>query len=184
MTVHTAAQVAGYWTGAGGPKTRAVEWVAVSIGESSLDDAAVSPVGAIGLWQIMPFNAATYGYAVADLYNPAVNAAVAVAMSGGGVNCAAWDSCYADIQASGRYTFLAWPEQGSADYANLAVAAAELAGHGIPVVTSPDYPGLDNTLAASAKRWQQAGGQLVPQVTAQTASATRSISVMFRRGWR
>lgn len=34
---------------------------------------AVSPAGAIGLQQIMPYHAKSYGYRVADLYNPKVN---------------------------------------------------------------------------------------------------------------
>lgn len=184
MALLTAVQVADYWTGAGGPPRRAVEWVAIAMGESGLVTDAVSTAGAVGLWQIMPFNAGPYGYSVADLYNPAVNARIAVAMSGGGVNCAAWDSAYADIAASGRYSFLAWPESGSADYNNLAAAAAELAGHGIKGTGGPDYPGMDGTVAATARKWQDIGGRAVPALTVQTALATRAIAAMFRNGRR
>lgn len=128
MATLTALQVADYWIKAGGPRRRAVEWVAIALGESGYRTDVVSSAGAIGLWQIMPFNAALNGTTPAGLYDPLTNARVAVAMSGGGTNCAAWDSCYADIQASGRYAFLGWPEHGSADFANLTEVAAEL-GH-------------------------------------------------------
>lgn len=184
MTQLTAVQVAGYWIGAGGPKSRAVEWVAIAIGESSLDDAAVSVAGAIGIWQIMPFNAAIGGGGVADLYDPAYNAKVAVIMSGGGTNCAAWDSAYADIGASGRYSFLAWPERGSADFNNLAVAQAALSGHGLTGISPPSYPGVDGTLEASAAQIQQISGRLVPAQTLRTVASIKAIDASFRRGWR
>lgn len=122
----TARQVADLWIQAGGAPRRATEWTAIALGESSYNTDAVSSAGAIGLWQIMPFNAAPNGYTVAQLYNAYDNARVAVKMSGGGMNCAPWDSCYADIQVSGRLTFLGWPQPGSADYSNLAVVSGEL----------------------------------------------------------
>lgn len=128
MTQLTALQVADYWIAAGGSKSKAVVAVAVSLGESSYDTAALSSAGAIGLWQIMPFNAAPHGYTVADLYNPSDNARIAVEMSGNGTNWAAWDSCYADINASGRLSYLPWPQPGSADYNNLGPVSVEL-GH-------------------------------------------------------
>jgi hypothetical protein len=40
-------------------------------------DRAVSPAGAIGRHQIMPFWAKDFGYTVADLYNPKVNRYIA-----------------------------------------------------------------------------------------------------------
>lgn len=126
MAQYTALQVADTWIAAGGPESRAVEWVAISLGESSYETGVVSSAGAIGLWQIMPEHAAEYGYVVSDLYDPMVNARIAVALSGHGTNCAAWDSCYENINASGRFTYLGWPQPGSADYNNLAVVAVQL----------------------------------------------------------
>lgn len=184
MTELSAVQVAGYWIGAGGPRSRAVEWVAIALGESGYDTAALSPAGAVGLWQIMPFNAPTYGYGTADLYDPGVNARIAVAMSGGGVNCAAWDSAYTDIQASGRYTFLAYPETGSADYANIAIAAAQLAGHGLTGVTSAPSPDTVTNLGAAAHAWQQLGEHQIPAVTAASVASTRAITSLGKKGWR
>lgn len=142
MTVLSARQVADYWVAEGGPANRAVEWVAIAIGESSLDDSAVSPAGAIGLWQIMPFHAGEFGITVDSLYDPRTNALVAVSLSGHGTNCAAWDSCYRDIYASGRYSFLAWPEVGSADYNNLATAA-NLLGSGWHYTGAPGVPPVE-----------------------------------------
>lgn len=184
MTLLSAVQVADYWIGAGGPRNRAVEWLAIAMGESGLDDRIVSPAGAIGLWQIMPFNAPPYGYTPADLYNPAINARVAVIMSGGGTNCAAWDSCYLDIQRSGRYSFLAWPEQGSPDYINLPLAQAALAGHGLKGITSPGQPGIADTLPAAIYGLQIIGGHQIPAISRQAASGNVVIRRIGKRGWR
>lgn len=181
MTLLTALEVADYWTGAGGPKSRAVEWVAIAMGESGLDDAAVSPVGAVGLWQIMPFNAPPYGYSTSDLYDPAVNARIAVAMSGGGTNCAAWDSAYADIYSSGRYSFLAWPEQGSADYNNLPAAAAEIGGQVINPSAGAAAPGQADTLPATIAAMQMIAGTGIPQLTAQVRGLTAAGQRLFTR---
>lgn len=181
MTILTATQVADYWVGAGGPKSRAVEWVAIAIGESSLDDSVVSPAGAIGVWQIMPFNAAPNGVTINDLYNPVFNARVAVAMSGGGTNCAAWDSCYRDIQASGRYSFLGWPETGSADFNNLATAAAELNGSMINPAGGTSYPGVSGTLASSVTVMNRIGGQLVPAQAVAIRRGAQVIGAMYKR---
>jgi hypothetical protein len=143
VTQLTAHGVASYWLGAGGPRSRMVEWVAIALGESSYNTDAISIAGAIGLWQIMPFNAAPNGVSVNALYDPHWNAYVAVRMSGHGTNCAAWDSAYRDIAASGRYSFLGWPESGSADFNNLAIAANELGGHAVAPAGSgaPGYTG-------------------------------------------
>jgi hypothetical protein len=180
VTVLSAAQAAAYWTGAGGPASRAVEWVAIAIGESSLDTAAVSSAGAIGLWQIMPFNAAPYGYAVAQLYDPAVNAAIAVAMSGGGTNCAAWDSCYTDIEADGRLSFLSWPQPGSADYANLAVAAGLLGGKVTAAMAAPSFPGIDASLPGTVAQIDKIAGQSLPGLALRAARARQAIAWMYR----
>lgn len=184
MALLTAVQTADLWLGAGGPKNRVVEWVAIAIGESGLVTDAVSSAGAIGMWQIMPFNAPAFGYTAADLYDPAVNARVAVAMSGGGTNCAAWDSCYLNIRASGRYTFLSWPEQGSADYNNLAVAAAELDGHVTAPISNPHFPGVAQSLPGAVADLQQLAARSVPAVTLATIRTTRQVSAVGRRGWR
>lgn len=163
-------QIADLWLQAGGPSNRVVEWVAIEMSEGGLSTDAVSPAGAIGPWQIMPFNAGPHGYSVADLYNPLDNAKIAVAMSGHGTNCAAWDSCYRDILASGRYSFLGWPESGSSAFSKLGWVSAALGhdklGGAMPPIgslTSPQiardvaqmnllsskvYPGLDKMAIA------------------------------------
>jgi hypothetical protein len=184
VTLLTAAQVAGYWEGAGGPKSRAVEWAAIAMGESGFDTAAVSPVGAIGLWQIMPFNAPPYGYTPADLYDPAVNARVTVAMSGGGTNCAAWDSAYFDIGRSGRYRFLSWPEAGSADYLNLPVVAAEIGGTTVSPISAPTYPGIADTLPGAVAEMQLLAGKALPALTLRSQRARAAITAAGRPGWR
>lgn len=164
MTQLSALQVADLWTAAGGPRSRVVEWVAIALGESSYDTTVVSPAGAIGLWQIMPFNAAPNGVSVAQLYEGYYNALVAVRMSGHGTNCAAWDSCYRDIYASGRYAFLAFPEVGSADYNNLGVVAAELGHDKIGgAAPPPPMPDLGNVGPALA-HIQDVTNRVLPQL--------------------
>jgi hypothetical protein len=180
VTTWPARDVAMFWEGAGGPASRAVEWVAISIGESGLDDQAVSPAGAIGLWQIMPFNAPPYGYTPSDLFNPNVNADVAVQMSGGGTNCAAWDSCYLDIEASGRLEFLSWPQVGSADYNNLALAAALIGGKTTLGMTAPSYPGVDDSLPGTVAQLQLMASKSVPALGLRAARAGRAAAALYR----
>ena len=184
MTVHTASEVAGYWTGAGGPANRAAEWVGIAMGESSLDDAAVSSAGAVGLWQIMPFNASVGGGSVSDLYDPGYNAKVAVLMSGGGTNCAAWDSCYADIYRSGRYSYLAYPEVGSADYHNAAIAAVALGVDGVSAALPEPALDIGAAIGSLGESLQQLINQVIPALHNDTRIDQSTISAMYQPGWK
>lgn len=184
MTQRSAREVAAAWVAAGGPASRAAEWVAIAMGESSLNDAAVSPDGAIGVWQIMPFNAGPNGVTVADLYNIDKNAYVAVQMSGNGVNCAAWDSCYADIGRSGRYSYLAYPEKGSADYNNLAVAAVALGVDAVAAaVPEPDL-GVGAAIGNLASGVQAAVNLVLPELYRNSAIEHQVVGKMYQPGWR
>lgn len=180
----TAVQVADYWIGAGGLKAQAVEWVAIAMAESGLDPVIVSPAGAIGLWQIMPFNAAPHGRTPAQLYNPGVNAQITVAMSAGGVNCAAWDSCYLNIYRSGRYPFLAYPESGSPAYMNIPLAAAAIGGSALKGIHVPLPPGVADTLPASVAALQQIGQRQIPAITGRAHVEVRTLNLMFAGRWR
>ncbi len=119
-------QIANAWLAAGGPESRVVEFTAIALGESSGETSAVSSAGAEGTWQIMPEHWAALGLDGSRWADPVVNARAAVMLSGHGTNCAAWDSAYRDIYASGRYAFLAWPEPGSADYGHMQQVAVVL----------------------------------------------------------
>lgn len=130
MTILTASEVAGWWVKGGGPANRSVEWVAIAMAESSLDDAAVSSTNAIGLWQIEAYNSWWAHVNPGGLFDPLYNAQAAVYGSGGGTNCAPWDTCYADINSSGRYRFLAYPERGSAAWNNITGASAAIGAGG------------------------------------------------------
>lgn len=153
----TPLQAAGALHAAGMPVNRLTEWVAIGMGESDLDTEAVSSAGALGWLQIMPFNFAPNGVDIASWRDPILNAAVAVKMSGHGTNCAAWDSSYANIRHSGRYTFLGWPEPGSADYDNLPVAAAHLGTHMSGGMFPPAIPSVSSgAIAAMARIDRQA----------------------------
>ena len=180
----TALQVADYWIAGGGPKNRAVEWVAISRGESSYVTDAVSSAGAIGLWQIMPFNAAPHGMSVDDLYNPLDNAKVAVQMSGGGTNCAAWDSCYADIEASGRYSMLPWPEQGSADYNNLQIVAVELGHDKLGGAVPPGGITPSPAEAKALAQMQRLAHTIYPALIKQGIAMRMALNATYKKGWR
>jgi soluble lytic murein transglycosylase-like protein len=184
MAVLTILQTADYWVGAGGPSSRAVEFVAIGMAESSLDTLAVSPVGARGVWQIMPFNAAPNGASVAGLFDPAVNALVAVRMSGHGANCAAWDTCYANIRKSGRYPFLAAPEPGSAADGNMLAVAAVL-GHDKLGGAAPPMPATGLTsMAPVLAHLQMITQRFTPQVARVIVAGTMATRSVGRNGWR
>lgn len=129
MTVWTPTGAFGLLVLAGMPRGRCTLFVAIAECESSLDDQAVSPTGAIGLWQVEPYTATSLGFQPREMYNPDVNALAAVRLSGNGANVAAWDTCYADINRTGRYAVLSWPEPGSC-------AANHLAGVSVSVGTA------------------------------------------------
>lgn len=146
MTIWTPVQVFGMLVLAGMPRNRCTEFTAIGECESSLDDQAVSPVGAIGVWQIMPATAQGVGIQPSALYNPDVNARAAVLVSGGGGNCAPWDTCYADINRSGRYTFLNWPEPGSCASDHLSGISVVTGTHNSGGGAEPAYPGVQRTI--------------------------------------
>jgi Transglycosylase SLT domain len=181
LTMH---QVADAWIAAGGPRNRAVEWVGICWGESSGRTDAVSVDGALGLFQIMPFNWGPLGLDERDWQDPVTNARAAVIMSGHGTNCAAWDSAYADIQASGRYRFLGYPEKGSADYNNALQAAVVLGrdklGGAVPHGGFTPSKSLDHAVSHLNNLATKLLPQLVKIDVAQRMAANR----MFTPGWR
>lgn len=179
MTYLTIPQCAGAWLGAGGPRSRMVEFVSISMAESSLDDTAVSPVGAEGLWQVMPFWFPELGLPPSQWSDPHVNAIAAVRISGGGSNCAAWDTCYRDIAASGRYTFLGFPEAGSAAANNIPHVAAVL---GVtPPVPPPGGPTPTGTFTADLPKVDAAWQRLGQAVGKDTDVFAASMALLVQR---
>jgi sugar/nucleoside kinase (ribokinase family) len=98
---------------AGFPASRRPVMAAISLAESSGDSTIVSPAGAIGLWQIMPFWAATFHQPVSDLYVALINCDDARRISGNGYNLGAWDTCYNPPSSAAVRRDLHWPETGS-----------------------------------------------------------------------
>jgi hypothetical protein len=184
VTVRSARDVAAAWVRNGGGSQLVVEWVAIALGESSLDDSVVSSAGAIGTWQIMPFNAHWGGGSVSDLYDLDYNAKVAALMSGGGVNCAAWDSCYLDIYRSGRYNYLGYPERGSADWNNIPVAAALIGVDAVIQSLPQPTLGIGADLARLVGGAQQIVEQALPALRGDALTEHGTVSAMYTLGWR
>lgn len=179
MTILTIPQCAGAWLGAGGPRSRMVEFVSISIAESGLRTDAVSPVGAEGLWQVMPFWFPSLHLPPSGWADPHINAEAARMISGGGNNCAAWDTCYADINSSGRYNFLSFPEPGSAAAGNIPHVAAVL--NVTPPVTPPGghQPGghYTNNIPRLTAAWRMTGAAL----TTDSGTFAASMALLSQR---
>lgn len=152
MTILSARDVFNVWVRQGGLKSRGVEFTAIATAESGRNTVAVSPVGALGLWQIMPFNFGAVGLDESYWRNADTNARAAVLLSGKGNNCAPWDTCYADIQKSGRYAYLDWPELGSAAQSLIQDIVSELGSN--PGQGGP--PGQHTSLPTTAQGAQAA----------------------------
>jgi len=184
VTTLSASQVAGYWRAAGGPADRAVEWVAIAGAESSLDTESLSSTGARGLWQIEYYNA-VWAHATADeLYDPEVNARAAVYGSGGGTNCAAWDTCYYDINATGRYSFLDYPEQHSAAWQWISSVTAALNTGGY---TPPVYGYDPDPVAKTGSMFATTVYDVVnniPRLINNIQLTTQSTAPIYGPGWR
>lgn len=135
---------------AGGSPSRAPMMSAVAGAESSYDDKIVSPAGAIGLWQIMPFWAGDLGWPVSFLYQPIYNAKAAVHISGGGFHVGAWDTCYNPPSAAANRLDLRWPEKFSPAWNILQSHGASVAPRGSGVGAGTPSPG-DRELVRQAE---------------------------------
>jgi hypothetical protein len=178
--IGTAHEVASFWVANGGPAKSAVAWASVSRAESSWDTEAVSPTDARGWYQIEPYSWPAGAGDISGWDQPGPNSRAAVLLSGGGVNFAAWDTAYADINASGRYTFLAWPENGSAAWDNMPTVAGMLGTTYYGGVTPPVVPGLSGTLPDALRWYAQQSDVVLPALI----TATRAYSDLARRMYR
>lgn len=178
ITPHDAAQV---WIDTGGPKNRVVAWVSVAYSESSLDLDAESPVGARGLYQIMPFNFIPLGLDPTKWQNPYINTEAAVRLSGTGMNFAPWDTAYADIGASGRYRYLAWPERGSAAWSHMAYIAGLIGLGNSGFLNPPAEPLITGSLPAALSWYSQATHVVLPRFTARTRNLTVRARTAYTR---
>jgi hypothetical protein len=170
MTILTARQVVQGLVNNGIPSAKTVAWAAVFLGESSWNTRAESPVGARGIAQFMPgsWPIQCGPYSNAWLLDPSCEATYI--LSGGGNNFAPWDSAYRDIYISGRYSFLAWPEIGSADYNNIRIVAAML-GPGYTAKMVPDsQPGITGTLPGAIAWYGQTAKTVLPRIQRRTQS--------------
>ena len=170
MTVLSAYQMVTYWETNGGPVKLAVAWLSVSLAESSWNTDATSPTDAHGLYQIEPYSWPAGAGSPDRWDDPNANTRAAVILSGGGVNFAPWDTAYADIRSSGRYTFLAWPEAGSAAAGYMPYVQGTLGTSYYGTTVAPDIPGLTGTLPDAIRWYGEAANAIIPNL-AHTAKA-------------
>lgn len=184
MTILSAASMAAHWTGNGGPGNRTVAWLAVALAESGWDTEAVSPANALGLYQILGSNFAGLGLPESGWDVPDINSRAAVLLSGGGMNFAPWDTAYRDINASGRYSFLAWPESGSAAFNLMGLVAARL-GSGFGGGTAPPaQPGVSGTLADALNWYATATNSAAPGLIKDARKIGTRVRAYYKPGWR
>jgi Lysozyme like domain len=127
MATLTYAQLEGLWITNGGNKAVAPLAAAIAMAESSgrTDVTSANPDGGVnvGLWQLDTKGKGA-GHTVADLQNPATNAAVAVQGSNDGTDWSAWETfatgAYKRFMSAGTTPDLAVPGGGQA-----AVSAAQ-----------------------------------------------------------
>lgn len=181
MTQLTAREVEGFYLAEGGPKNRAVAWVSVAFGESGYNTRAESPVGARGLYQFMsgswPGGLGSYDNA----WDPWSNTRAMLILSGGGMNFAPWDSCYANINRSGRYAYLSWPERGSAVSNDMFGVAIALAAGAVPILGRPPEPGIAGQLPSALSWYGQTTSTVVPQMVARTKRLYTAAARSYRR---
>lgn len=177
MTVLGAHEMVQAWISAGGPLRYTVPWISVSRAESSWDTEAVSPTDARGLYQLEPYSWPPGAGPIANWTDPVANSQAAVILSGGGVNFAPWDTAYANIGRSGRYTFLAFPEIGSAAADNMPIVTAMLGSGYYGTASNPTEPGITGTLPAALNWYTLTTDAVIPQMIA----AARRHSSIARR---
>lgn len=172
-------QMADWYKSEGGPDKRVVQWLSVALAESSWETDVVSPTGATGLYQIEPYSWPAQLGPYSLVTDPGYNTLAMLDLSGGGMNFAPWDTAYANINSSGRYTYLAWPETGSAAYNNFVFVATALGtsiGQGVP---PPPRPGIDGTVPDGIAWYGQAAGVVIPQLV----SGARRVHSIARRSY-
>jgi hypothetical protein len=159
MTIWTVPELASIWVNNGGNRNAVIYAVSVCKAESGGNDHAVSPSSDYGLWQINTINFASQGLNFSNVFDPNVNARVAIRMSGNGTNWAAWCTAWANPAANCGHGFLPVPEDASAAGAWIPNVAAQLRQSGIPVSVPtgpPNYPTFANYVPDALNGWSRA----------------------------
>ncbi len=181
MTVLSASSMAAHWTGNGGPRNRTVAWLSVALAESGWDTEAISPADALGLYQILRSNFAGLGLPASGWDVPDINSRAAVLLSGGGMNFAPWDTAYANINASGRFSFLGWPQPGSAAANNMPHVASLLGGGFGGGGTAPAAPGVTGTLADAIGWYNRTTHATIPVMIKRTGQLQTVAGRLYTR---
>lgn len=176
----TAGEVYNWYKSEGGPDNRDVAWLSVSLAESSWEVDAVSPTGAVGLYQVEPYSWPARLGSFDMATDPGYNTLAMLDLSGGGMNFAPWDTAYANIYASGRYSYLNWPETGSAAERNFGYVAAQLTGLPYTNPQPPSQPGIDDTLPGAIAWTDQTAGAYVPALRRRLALTAAVTGRMYR----
>lgn len=127
--------IAQIWERNGGNPSAVVSAVAVCLAESGGNTYAISPARDYGLWQINITNFASQGINSVTVFDPDVNAKVAIRMSGNGTNWAAWCTAWADPSNCG-HGFVNPPQPGSPAGNQIGTARAALGNLAGPTATA------------------------------------------------
>lgn len=163
------------WIEAGGNPKYAVPAISVAEAESSGNVDAHSPSDDWGVWQINGSNFARFGVNSRTVLDPLTNARIAVSMSGGGQNWAAWCTAWANPARNCGHGFLANPQPGSAAYPHMAQVASQL-GTVPPTGGTPTAPAakvlhgdMANKFSGGASHRVNVGWQRVRSFTSSDA---------------
>lgn len=122
----TVRQLYQLWVQAGGKPQYAVPAISVALAESGGNVDAHSPTDDWGLWQINGTNFGHFGVNSRTVMDPLTNARIAVSMSGGGQNWAAWCTAWANPARNCGHGNLPNPQPGSAAYPHMVQVASQL----------------------------------------------------------
>ena len=164
-------EIARLWLDAGGWQYATVVACSVALAESGGSPDAVSPSDDYGLWQINEIHFAHFGVNADTVLDPAINARIAVSISGQGHNWAAWCTCWTDPARDCGHGYLPTPQPGSPAWREEPTVIGALGGahNGAPnTPTGSSMSGVDAAWTYAQNFFSHTGPYLHNQIAALT----------------